>query len=52
MYNVVVNDIDTAMEVLVKKGADFASRMRTPSCMYHLYRSFVARNPYLIVATR
>ena len=28
---IVVNDIESAMEVLVKKGADFASRIRTPS---------------------
>ena len=30
---VVVNDIDSAMEVLVKKGADFATRMTSVSRM-------------------
>ena len=30
---VVVNDIDSAMEVLVKKGADFATRMTSVSSM-------------------
>ena len=34
MYSVVINDIDAAMEVLVKKGADFASRIRAVSSMY------------------
>lgn len=28
---IVVNDLDTAMEVLVKKGADFSGRMKSPS---------------------
>ena len=28
---IVVNDIDTAMEVLVKKGSDFAGRMSSPA---------------------
>lgn len=30
-YSIVVNDIDTAMEVLVKKGGDFANRVSIPS---------------------
>ena len=29
---IVVNDIDSAMEVLVKKGAEFATRTVPPSC--------------------
>ena len=29
---IVVNDIESAMEVLVKKGAEFATRTVPPSC--------------------
>jgi len=31
---VIVNKIDAAMEVLVKKSTDFANRPHLPSCKY------------------
>ena len=33
-HTVFVNDIDTVNEVLLKKGADFASRAKVPSSKY------------------
>ena len=33
VYTVFVNDLETAMEVLVKKGADFAGRVPLASSM-------------------
>ena len=33
-HTVFVNDIDTVNEALLKKGADFASRVKVPSSKY------------------